>query len=210
MRATYLAAAGLAVGVLGRPEVAAAWHEPSAVPPLTVGALAAHLARSVLQVGWYLDGPPPEGDPIGADAYYGDLEGTAEPDSALNVGVRARADEAAATGAAGVAALAAEALAALRVRLDVEPPDRRLEALGRPLLLDEYLRTRLVEVCVHVDDLGRSVPGLGDPTAQVPWAALDEAIQVLVGAAVVRHGRVAVLRALSRRELDVVDALRVL
>ncbi len=208
VRDVYLAAAAVAADLVARPEVAARWAEPSALPPLTVGGLAAHLGRSVLQVGWYLDLPVPAVEPVDAAAYYAELEGTADPGSELNVGVRERADEVAAAGPASVAGEVAAALDAVRARLLTEPPGRRLPAFGRVLLLDEYLRTRLVEIAVHVDDLTRSVPGL-DADALLP-AAADAAISVLVGAAVVRHGRTAVLRALTRRELDRADALRVL
>jgi hypothetical protein len=75
------------------------------------------------------------------------------------------------------------------------------------MLVAEYLRTRLVEFAVHVDDLAVSV---GVPTPDLGSAADDEAIDVLVGIARIRHGDVAVLRALARRERDDVQALRVI
>jgi hypothetical protein len=79
--------------------------------------------------------------------------------------------------------------------------------MGRPLLIDEYLKTRIVELTVHIDDLARSIeipsPGLSPDTATV-------AIAVLVGAARTRHGDRAIINALARRELDEVEALRVL
>jgi hypothetical protein len=64
-----------------------------------------------------------------------------------------------------------------------------------------------VELVVHADDLAASV-GV-EPTPPQP-AATAVAIDVLVGVARVRHGDMAVLRALARRERDTVRALRVL
>jgi hypothetical protein len=59
---------------------------------------------------------------------------------------------------------------------------------------------------VHADDLAVSV-GTDLPT--LPPAALQIAISTLVDVARQRHGDLAVLRALSRRERDTLGALRV-
>jgi hypothetical protein len=75
------------------------------------------------------------------------------------------------------------------------------------MTLDEYLRTRVVELVVHADDLAASV-GV-EPVPPQP-ATTAVAIDVLVGVARIRHGDMAVLRALARRERDTVRALRVL
>jgi hypothetical protein len=74
-------------------------------------------------------------------------------------------------------------------------------------VLDEYLRTRLVELTVHIDDLALSLDV--DPPV-VPSAAYEVAIGVLVEVGRRRTSDLAVLRALTRRERDDVDALRVL
>jgi hypothetical protein len=79
---------------------------------------------------------------------------------------------------------------------------------GRVLLLDEYLKVRLVEQTIHYDDLVRSVPGV--TVTPIDPAAYEIAIATLVGAAVKRHGPLPVLHALSRREQDTSRALRVL
>jgi hypothetical protein len=79
--------------------------------------------------------------------------------------------------------------------------------LDRVLTLDDYLVTRLIELLVHTDDLAVSV---GLPSPDFPLAASRPAIAALVDVAILRHGDDAVLRALSRRERDAVDALRVL
>ena len=39
-----------------------------------------------------------------------------------------------------------------RQRYTAEPAARTLESFGRPMLLDEYLVTRIVELSIHVDE----------------------------------------------------------
>ncbi|WP_088318748.1 maleylpyruvate isomerase N-terminal domain-containing protein [Kineosporia sp. R_H_3] len=215
LRTLYLATAGVAVDLLERHEVARHWDEPSILDRMTVGDLAAHLGRSVLLVAAFLDAdPPPTGPTIGAEAYFGAFTGLDDLDSDMNTGIRSRAHEDASPGPAGVAARARTCLDSLPARFGAEPADRLVAAYGgQVMLLDEFLRTRLVELCVHAEDLELSV-GLGpgvdaaDDVADPPDDALSEAVAVLVGAARHRHGDAAVLRALARRERDAVDALR--
>ena len=215
VRALYLATAGVAADLLERREVADRWDDPSVLDRMTVGDLAAHLGRSVLLVGTYLDGDEPQDpDPLDAARYFGVFTGSTDLDNSLNTGVRERSRAEAAPGPVGVAAGVRAALDALPERLRTEPATRRVAAFGgRAITLDEFLRTRLVELCVHVEDLGLSV-GLGpgvdpaDDVADLPDDALAHAVDVLVGAARARHGDAAVLRALARRERDAVDALR--
>ena len=157
MRALYLDTAAVAVHLLGDAAVERAWGGVSVLPDFEVGGLAAHLARSVLQVEWYLDAEIGEAEPITAPEYYAGLLGVTEPDSALNRGVRQRAEEVAAEGHAAVLGRTLAALGRLQARLPAEAGDRRVEALGRVLSLDEYLKTRLVELTVHMDDLALSL-----------------------------------------------------
>ncbi|MFI5807906.1 maleylpyruvate isomerase N-terminal domain-containing protein [Streptomyces sp. NPDC051561] len=209
IRKTYLDAAEQAVHLLATEQVAKRWETGSVLPGMTVGALAGHLANSVLQVEWFLDGEIVGAEPVSPVRYYARLAGTAVPDSALNVGVRARSAETAVAGPAVVAGQARQAWDRLAQRLLVEPVDRRVSILHRPgeeMLLDGYLHTRCVELGVHLEDLALSV----DASNPVPEAALAVAVDVLVAAARDRHGDQAVLHALARRERDGADALRVL
>lgn len=208
-REAYGAGADVAVALVTGPGVAAAWDAPSVLAGLRVGELAAHLARSVLQVEWYLDGPLAEDAPlVDAAEYYGDLAGTTEPTSALNTGVRERSAETAAQGPGALATAVSAARARLRDRLAHESADRRMTVRhqGHTLLLDEYLRTRCVELAAHTEDLALS---LGSDV-RAPASTLAVAVDVLVGAARHRHGDVEVLHALARRERDGREALRVL
>ncbi len=228
-RLTYLEAAARAVDLIGDERVASRWHEESVLPGMTVGVLAAHLGRSLTQVEFLLDldrdvDPGADPDPgreaggghgvadvvaIDASAYFGTFEGIADRESDVSRGVIRRGTESAEKGVLAVAAQCRETLDRLRQRLASEPVERRLSVAHRPgeiISLDDYLRTRLVEFAVHTDDLSLSI---GAVLASPP-AALAAAVDVLVGAARVRHGDLAVLRALSRRERDESDALHVL
>ncbi len=215
VRSAFLEAAAAAVALLADPAVATAWAEPSDLDGMTIGALAGHLSLSVTQVEAFLDGLAPDAPPptdsgllVDAPTYYGRVADLPDTDSELNRGVRARSDATAAAGPAGVATTAADALARLEVRLADEPDDRRVAVGHRPgeqLRLDEYLRTRCVELSVHLEDLALSI---GHPVPSTP-AATAIAVEVLVAAARHRHGDDAVLRALTRRRRDDVDALRV-
>ena len=210
IRAVYTAAATVAVELIELPEIAARWEDQSVLDGMTIGSLAAHLARSILQVGWFLDGDITNvAEPVSATTYYARLAGTMSRSSALNSGVEARSAETAILGAQPVATEARASLEQLRVRLPTEDVNRRVAVAHRPgeeIFLDEYLRTRLVELAVHTDDLALSI----NVTATVPMAAISTAVDLLVAAARERHGDIAVLQALARRERDTVMALRVL
>lgn len=209
IRKAYLLAAEQAVQLLATEELAHCWEKESVLPGMSVGGLAGHLARSVLQVEWFLDGQVVGAEPVPPVHYYARLVGTSVPDSALNVGVRARSEETAAAGPTAVAEQARAAWRRLTDRLDKEPTDRRVAILHRPgeeMLLDGYLQTRCVELAVHLDDLALSV----GVRCSAPEAALAIAVDVLIAAARERHGDQAVMHALARRERDVDQALRVL
>jgi hypothetical protein len=97
-------------------------------------------------------------------------------------------------------------LAALTQRLTAEPGDRLVTVLDEiTMRLDDYLTTRVVELAVHADDLATS---LGSEPA-LPSDALTTAIHSLVDVARIRHDDIAVLRALSRRERQTPEILRV-
>lgn len=210
VRDAYLAAAAVAVDLLGHPAVEPAWTGTSVCAEWDVGGLAAHLSRAMTQVEYYLDRPSVPADPatlVRAGEYYAAFEGIDDPASNLSMAVRDRSAALAARGPAAVHEAAAASLAGLRARLPTVSPDSVVVALDIPMLVDEYLRTRMVEVCVHLEDLAMS---LDLPVPELPAEAVRTAVDVLVDTAVTRHGAHAVLRALARRERDTVDALRVL
>ena len=206
VRNTYLDTSAAVVKLLGNPAVGEHWDEGSVLAEFKVSGLAGHLARSIFQVVEYLDGSVIGVPPISAAVYFADLEGTADVDSKLNVSVRERGDEAGKSGPMDLPLQAAAQMTVLRERLSTEPPDRLIQVFGwRVMLLDEYLKTRLVEMVVHVEDLALSIgAGVG-----LPVDAMEIATDTVQATARVRHGDMAVLRAMTRRERDHIEATRV-
>jgi hypothetical protein len=217
VRARYLAAARTAVELLAAPELEQRWDEASVLEEFGVADLAGHLALAgVLLVETLLDEPDPRSpEPITGGRYYAMFEGSEDVGSDLNVAVRERSHTVAVHGREQVLAIASQAVERLADRLVAEPADRQVASRGLALTLDVFLRTRCVEIAVHVEDLELSVglgPGLtaADPVPDVPDDVVADAVAVLVETAVARHGTRAVLTALCRRERDHVDALRAL
>lgn len=207
IRDVYLATCRASLELLAEPAVATGWRDASVLPEFDVSALAGHLARSTLQVEWFLDDEEPTDAPITAVEYYAALQGLHDRGSELNVGVRARGAEVAMGGADRLVTTVRDALDRLTRRLPREPGRRQLTALGRTLRLDEYLRTRLVELTVHIDDLALSVR-VQPPS--LPGDAYAIAVSTLVDVGRSKYGDLEVLHALTRRERDVHDALHVI
>jgi hypothetical protein len=206
-RTIFLEAASAATELLGRPELAERWRSPSALAQLSTAGLAGHLLRGILTVEIYLDAPQPSEAPISAAAYFSSLGLSPELEDPVNRFVRERGELEAEGGPADVALRASLALERLLARLPAEPPERCVRVIGeRVLRLDDYLATRVVELCLHADDLAA---GLGIDL-KLPEEATGLAIETLLAVARSRHGDLAVLRALARRERDEVEALRVI
>jgi len=207
IRATFLDTTTAVRPVVASPQVAARWDAASALPKFSISGLAGHLVRAALSVETYLDGPAPQHEkPISAAAYYA-IALDADISSPVNAGIRQRGEEQAAGGHERLIAGLDRLSIRLRERLLREPDDRLLRVYGDLVLrLDDYLVTRIVELVVHADDLAVSV-GIDLPT--LPTVALQLAISTLVDVARQRHGDLAVLRALSRRERDALGTLSV-
>lgn len=200
VRTAYADAAAAAVTLLREPAVAAAWDQPSALPHWLVSGLAGHLARQVTTVPMVLGRPAGDQPPITLLDHYARVSWLGnEPEHEANVAIRRDSDQAAADGPAVLAARAATALEALRRTLPAEPADRvvYLPWGPWPLLLDDFLVTRMMEIAVHGDDLACST---GVPPAELPPGVTGPVLALLSELAVRRHGFPAVLRALSRAE----------
>ncbi|GAB2834107.1 hypothetical protein GCM10027176_43090 [Actinoallomurus bryophytorum] len=196
----YLAAAGEAVDLLGRPEIAATWERPSALAEMTVSGLAGHLAYQILSVGSALDGPASRQAPIPLLEHYARAEWIGTPlDGDVNAGIRAKGEDIASEGARPLRERAGAALAGQRTRLAGHPDDQVvfLPQTGWALRLGDFLTTRTLELVVHLDDLAVSV---GLATRELPHGVFDPVLMLLARLAVRRHGQTAVLRALTRTE----------
>ena len=74
------------------------------------------------------------------------------------------------------------------------------------LTLDDFCRTRLIEVLLHLDDVAASVGvARADTDAQGPAIVID----ILIGIARMQHGDWAMLHALARYERRTVDVFPV-
>ena len=208
IRETFIDTGRVAAALLAAPEIAARWDEPSALEEFSVRGLAGHLLRATGSVVAYLGRPEPGGDPVSAAEYYLIAVDETDVHSELHRAIRKRGEETAAGGYEALVADSRTMLEQLESILRVEPTGRKVRAYKDLVLrLDDYLVTRLIELVVHIDDLAVSV---GIPVPEMPADATRLAIETLVEVARLKHGDVAVMRGLTRRERDAVQALRVL
>ena len=212
IRALFCDAADATAALLDEAALFKKFDGPSALTAFSVRGLAGHLLRAMTSVEGYLEEPEPEaGRPtISAAAYYASVLGVATTNinDDLHRAVRQRGEEAAGNAPGELAGRWAETVTRLRGRLATEPAGRLVKVYGGLVLdLDDYLVTRLVELVVHGDDLAVSL-GVAPPRLDPDATGL--VIETLVEVARLRHGDTAVLSALTRRERDSVDALRVI
>jgi hypothetical protein len=202
--ATYLQSADVTAAFIGSPAVAGRWNEPSALPEMSVSALAGHLARQVFHTPVVLSAGAAASTaaqpPISLLEHYARSAWVNAPlDAPVNVGVRDSGEAEAAGGAAALAKRLRDVIAGLDGQLANEQLDRPvfLPWAGWNLTLEDYLTSRLLEMVIHVDDLAVSVDVT--PPA-LPEAATDATLTLLTRLAARRHGVAPVLRALSRSE----------
>jgi Mycothiol maleylpyruvate isomerase N-terminal domain len=199
---SFLEMAARVEGILGSKAVAERWEDPSALEGYTVAGLSGHLARGVLTVEEYVTapGPPPHVDATDAAGYMTAVLGTHDPlHSDLHRSVRARSSAASEVGVKALEEDVRRARQRLSRLLTASTMDRRIEVFtGVVLTVEEYLRTRLVELVVHFDDLSFSV---GEDNAEgLPQDAYEEVAIVLMQVALRRNGGLSVVRSLARRE----------
>ncbi len=205
--AIYLDTAGVAAAVIGDAAVEDRWDKASALRGMSVAGLAGHLARSILLTEPFLDEEPADGAPLSVVDYYLAGDEPTDFDSRASRRVRETGEATAAGGPAALRSAVNDSLQGLRRRLPNEDLDVARMWFGRVTTTRTVLQARTLEMLVHVDDLAISV---GVPTPHPPPSALDVTIQMLIDMARCRHGDLAVLRALTRRERDPNRALRVL
>lgn len=188
-------------------DLVAALPSPAAAPALwtapglgvwDVRALTGHTARALVTVASYLEKPRPATAELrDAPAYYA-ATGSAvtDPDEVASRGVAAGA----ALGAdpASAVATARDRAAAALDGISLEARVTVVGGLGLPIR--EYLRTRVLELVVHGDDLERAVAAAGHAVAmQPPEEAVLASSALLAEVAGRRGDGMALLRALTGR-----------
>jgi hypothetical protein len=193
--------------------VADAWPAPSVVAEYTVGGVAAHAVHSVLWLEQLLRDSEPAGlRPVTIAEFFGmnRMEDTGDGDG-FSASLRAAAEAFALTGAPVVNAACTVSRDELVGLLASASADRAVPVIrvaGGQVCLQDYLRTRVLEVIIHADDVACSVAGL--VVADPPRAAVDVTLGVCLEMARARVGDVGALRAFTRGERAAPDALRVL
>ncbi|RJQ75826.1 hypothetical protein D5S17_20180 [Pseudonocardiaceae bacterium YIM PH 21723] len=199
-RADFLTTARIALDLVRDPVVARSWTRPSALPQMSVGALAAHVVYQFAALPELLTSPEPVEPVVPLVGHYARSSWVgAELDAEINVSIRAKSDKVAGGGPDEVVA-GAEAVLSEVDRALPGAPDRlvRLPFWGDwSLRLEDYLVTRAMELIVHSDDLAFSV-GLATP--EFPEPAAQTVVDLLSRLAVRKHGTTPVIRALTRRE----------
>ncbi|HEX4163732.1 MAG TPA: maleylpyruvate isomerase N-terminal domain-containing protein [Acidimicrobiales bacterium] len=208
----YVGAVDWLRGILARAEVVESWNQPSAVARYSVGGVAAHAVHGVLWLEQVLKDAEPTGlRMVKVPEYMGLNRVDGEDDDPFGASLRSAAEAFAATGAHIVAAALTVSRDELVTLLDAAPASRPVPVIrvaGAYAPLSEYLPTRILEAIVHGDDVVSSVPGLQVPDP--PPGAVSAALEVCLELARARVGDLESLRAFTRAERAIPDALRVL
>ncbi|WP_428120530.1 maleylpyruvate isomerase N-terminal domain-containing protein [Candidatus Poriferisodalis sp.] len=197
VRALVVEAVTQSAELIDTPATAELWDQPSALEGMTVGALCAHLVRAAGATIAYLDRTPPDrradGDLLTAVTYF-----HAAVDSPVHEQIKDVSASESAIGHQATADKCRQLADDLQTRLADEPADRLVAALGgRLLTLDDFCRTRLIEVLLHLDDLAIST-GQTRPTTDPLGPAII--IEICIDIARNRNGDWNVLYALTRAE----------
>jgi Mycothiol maleylpyruvate isomerase N-terminal domain len=198
IRDAFLSSAATAGTLLREPALAARWLQPSALADLSVGGLARHLANQVTHAVPLLAADPGASAVPVLEHYTRNAWVTSGIDGGDNIAIRRKGEaDAALTTPAALADEFDAALVELHRVVPAEPEHRVVDFRAWGLTVDDFLLTRVMELVVHTDDLAVS---LGVPTPDLPPAATEATILLLSRVAAWRHGPLAVVRALARRE----------
>jgi Mycothiol maleylpyruvate isomerase N-terminal domain len=209
----YLGAVDWLRGVLRRAEVAEHWSKASAVADYTVGGIAAHAVHSVLWLDQVLKDAEPVGlRPVGIAEFFGSNRvNEGEDRDPFSTSLRAAAEAFAGTGPYVVIAACTASRDELVALLGEASAERAVPVVrvpGAQVPLRDYIRTRVLEVVVHGDDVACSIPGM--TVADPPPDAMEVCLGVCVEMARGRLGDVETLRAFTRGERSEPGGLRVL
>jgi hypothetical protein len=209
----YLGAVDWLIGLLNREEVTSAWAQPSCVASYTVGGVAAHAVHSVVWMEQVLRDTEPIGlRLVTVGEFFGPNRVDGEQDDdPFSAALRSAAEAFALVGAPIVVAACTISRDAVADLLPEMPPGRAIPVVrvaGGQVPLRDYLRTRILEVVVHGDDVASSIPGMRVP--EPPPASVETCLDVCMELARSRLGATGVLRAFTRKERSLPGALRVL
>jgi uncharacterized protein (TIGR03083 family) len=212
LRPVLIEAARSALELVGSPEVGREWARPSALEGMTVGGLAAHFIMALHRTVELLEAPAPTDARIATPfEFFGDnrREAGSALDDERGRWIAAASVDAAAEGQDEVVDELTGVIAQVDAALADAPTGTTIATARIPdarARLDDFVRTRLVEVVLHGDDLAASVGVVWHP----PRAAADEVVGLLVEMARERVGDLEVLRGLAREERAAPGALRAL
>lgn len=199
-------------GILGHAEVVDAWDQPSALADYTVGGLAAHAVHGVVWLEQLLTDAEPVGlRPVTVGEFFGRNRVEGDGEDPFAESLRAAAEAFALTGASVVTAACTTSRDELVGLLDRAPSARAVPVVrvaGGQVPLCDYVRTRVLEVVVHGDDIVCSVRGLTVPDP--PPDSVEICLGVCLELARARVGDLGSLRAFTRAERGLPEALRVL
>jgi hypothetical protein len=210
----YLAAVDWLVSLLESESVRAVWDEASAIDGYSVGGVAAHAVQGVVWFEQLLSDPEPRGlREVTVTEFYGlnRVVVSSPGEDPLASSLQAAAEAFALSGAPAVLESCQASRVRLAVMLEAVDAGRAVPVLrvpGGQVPLREYLRTRVLEVVVHGDDVLSTVQStdLADP----PPEAVTVSVGVCLDLAEARVGGLEILRSMTRVERAVPDALRVL
>lgn len=195
----FLTAAQIGLELVQRPEVGERWTAPSALPKMSVGALACHLGRQVQHAQELLTRPTSLRPLCSVDEHYRRAAWvtSSSPDDPAND--RGADDAEAELGPLALHRRTSDALkkVALLLSNGTAHDVVLIPWQGWALRRSDFLLTRLLETVVHTDDLAVSVEL---PTPEYPEEVFTPVRDLLVRLAVERHGQSAVISTLARRE----------
>jgi hypothetical protein len=208
----YIGAVDWLLSVLRRQEIEGAWDKPSVIANYTVGGVGAHAVHGVI----WLEQVITDAEPVGLRAvsileFFGANRADGGSEDRLSLSLRTAAEAFARTGPALVVAACTAARDGLTESLANANADRAIPVVrvpGGQTQLGDYLRTRVLEIVVHGDDLVCSVDGLDAPDP--PATSVDVCLDVCLELARARVGDLGALRAFTRAERSIAEALRVL
>jgi hypothetical protein len=190
-------ATALVADLVARSEVSTAWTVESSCAGMSVGGLARHLVSQPVNVVRLLTSDVPEGtETIDVLEHYARAAWTREDlGGDTNTSIRTSSDEQAAEGPDAARELVSGAREQVATALAGAPATVYIPWQGWALHTDDFLVTRLMEMVVHADDLAASV---AVPVPDFGPGVLDPVVRLLTALSVRRHGRDALVRALTR------------